>query len=239
MQTLKHRWESLAGILFGALLVTGGLLASRGLPYGAAASEVARFFDASRSRIIVGGALVMLSAAPLLWFVACLRRRLEADGDDGHLVAVVGTAGGAGAAVVLVGAASLTGTVSRTDFAESVAPAGAAAAWDLFGTLLGTALPVAMAVLVAATAVAARRSGWFAPWAAWLSWALAAGLLALPVAWMFASVAVLWVAAVAVAMTLRGPVQTAAPGTGDPTPQNDPASTHPSQQPGHTRAHTG
>lgn len=235
MHTPKHRWEPLAGVLFGALLVTGGLLASRGLPYGAAASEVAGFFYESSTRVLVGGALVMLSAAPLLWFVACLRRRLEADGDDGHLAAVVGTAGGAGAAVVLVGAASLTGTVSRTDFAESVAPAGAAAAWDLFGTLLGTALPVAMAVLVAATAVAARRSGWFAPWAAGLSWALVVGLLALPVAWMFAGGAVLWVAAVSIAMALRVPAHASPPRPPDPAP-HDPGSAHLIRRPGHTGA---
>lgn len=207
MHTHTKRWEPLAGILFGTLLMTGGLLASTGLPYGASASEVASFFEASAARIVGGGALVMLSAAPLLWFVACLRRRLEADGDDGPLAGIVATAGGACAAVVLVAAASLLGTASRIGFPGRIEPAIAAVSWDLFGNLLGTALAVAMAVLVAATVIAARRSGWFAPPAAWLSWLLVAGLLAFPVSWMFAAAALLWVAAVSVSMTARRPPQ--------------------------------
>lgn len=205
MDTHTKRWEPLTGILFGTLLMAGGLLASTGLPYGASAGEVASFFEDAAARVSAGGALVMLSAAPLLWFVACLRRRLEADGDGGPLPGIVATAGGACAAVVLVAAASLLGTASRIGFPGRIEPAIAAVSWDLFGNLLGTALAVAMAVLVTATVIAARRSGWFAPPAAWLSWLLVAGLLALPVSWMFAAAALLWVAAVGISMTARHP----------------------------------
>lgn len=211
MDTRTKQWQSLAGVLFGVLLVAGGTLASTGLPYGAPASEVANFIEGSVTRITLGGALVMLSAAPLLWFVSCLRRRLEGDGDDGQLAGIVSAAGVACAAVVLVAAASLLGTASRANFSQAIDPAGAAASWDLFGNLLGAALPVAMAVLVAATIVAARRSGWFARWAAWVSWVLAAGLLVLPIAWIFAGGAVLWVAAVSVSMAAFRPPQVGVP----------------------------
>lgn len=202
MDTHMPRWEPLVGVLFGVLFLAGGLL-TNAVPYSAAASETARVFEDNAGRMAAGGTLVMLSAAPLLWFVGCLRSRLRTDGDDGRLAGIVVTAGGACAAVVLVSAASLVGTVSRTSFAESIEPAGAAAAWDLYGTLLGAALPVVMAVLIGATVVSARRSGWFAPAAVWLSGVLVVGLLVLPVAWMFAGAALLWVAAVSISMTRR------------------------------------
>lgn len=203
MTTRMQRWEPLTGVVFGVLLVTGGLMTSRGAEDELSASQLARFFETSGVRIRVGSALLLLSAALLLWFVACLRRRLEADGDGGHLATVVSTGGGTAAALVLVAATSMAGAVDRTDRPGSIDPAGAAGAWDLYSGLLGVALPVVLAVLVAATVVAARRSGWFDPVAIWLSWVLVAGLLALPIAWMFAAGAVLWIAAVSIAMTRR------------------------------------
>lgn len=185
------------------LLVTGGLMTSMGAENELPASQLASFFENSGTRIRIGSALLLLSAALLLWFVACLRRRLEADGDDGRLAAMVSTGGGAVAAVVLVAAVSMAGAVDRTARPGSIEPAEAAGAWDLYSGLLGTALPVGMAVLVGATVVAARRSGWFDPVATSLSWVLVAGLLVLPIAWMFAAGGVLWIAAVSIAMTGR------------------------------------
>lgn len=214
MNTSMYRWEPLAGVLFGALLVTGGLMTSRGAEDELSASQLARFFETSGTRIRIGSALLLLSAALLLWFVACLRHRLEADGDRGHLATVVSTGGGTAAALILVSGTTMAGAVDRTDRAGSIDPAGAAGAWDLYSGLLGVALPVVMSVLVAATVVAARRSGWFDAVATWLSWVLVAGLLVLPIAWMFAAGAVLWVVAVSIGMARRSTLQVTQPSRG-------------------------
>lgn len=206
MDTTMHRWEPLTGVLFGVLLVTGGLMTSRGAEDELSATQLVTVFEHSATRILVGAGLLLLSAAVLLWFVACLRTRLMRDGDDGHLAAMVSTAGGAATAMALVSATVKAGAVDRTARPGSIGPEQAAGAWDLYRDLLGTALPVMMAVLVAATAVAARRSGWFDPGAILLSWVLVAGLLVLPIAWMFAAGGVLWIAAVSIAMTRRSTV---------------------------------
>lgn len=205
VSTRTNRWEPLTGIIFATLLVTGGLMTSRGAEDELSATQLVTFFEHSATRILVGAGLLLLSAAVLLWFVACLRTRLMRDGDDGHLAAMVSTAGGAAAAVVLVSATVMAGAVDRTARPGSIGPEQAAGAWDLYSDLLGTALPVLMAVLVGATVVAARRSGWFAPEAAWISWALVVGLLILPVAWMFAFGAVLWITAVSISMLFLRP----------------------------------
>lgn len=203
MDTTTRRWEPLAGVLFGVLLVTGGLLYSSVLPNPAPVSDVARHFQDASTRISIGGATVLLGAVPLLWFVACLRRRLLDDGDDGHLAALALVGGAVSATMMLTAGAILLGAADRTDYPESLPPAWATAAWDLSAGLLGTALPAAMAVMLGAAGVAARRSGWFAPSTGALTWVLVMGLLIPPLAWMFAIGAVLWVAAVSIAMALQ------------------------------------
>lgn len=72
MDTTMHRWEPFTGVLFEVLLVPGGLMTSRGAKDELSASQFASLFATSATRTRVGSALLLLSAALLLWFVAYL-----------------------------------------------------------------------------------------------------------------------------------------------------------------------
>ena len=134
-------------------------------------------YFAEQDTVILGSFLLMLAAALFLWFAGCLRAALRnAEGGDGRLSTIAFGGGAAAAAFMLVmPAVNVCGALSADYLSVRQAQ-------TLY--LLGDAFlyPAAMAaaVMLAATALVALRTGVLARWLAWPSLVLALWLLVPP-----------------------------------------------------------
>jgi hypothetical protein len=153
------------------------------------ADEMGRFLGAAQLAVIAGAAL--------LWFSGTLASALLANG-AGHRLAGIARIGGAAAATLLIAGAIVLGAGAlRADEDGSIAPETATAVADIGLILIAAAMPVAAAVLVGATAVAALRTRRILPtWLAWVSVVLSVALVILPINFIAVAVFAIWVLAV-------------------------------------------
>ena len=173
MAAPKRQWDlwALSGILFAAFFLLGGVLmgalAQVPLPMpDAPVTDVARYYEASRTASLAQGTLHVLSALSLLVFVApvaTLARRVA--GERSVLPAL--TSGGGVLAVVFLLASALLGLV--------LALTAGGLGLDLVGTLRqmnfltgGTLHVASLGLFVGATSIAARRTKALPRWISWL-----------------------------------------------------------------------
>ena len=74
--------------------------------------------------------------------------------------------------------------------------------------LMGRMLPVALDVMIAATAVVAFRTGFLPRWSVWVSGIIALGSFS-PVAYILGAAAILWIAVMSLVLYTRGRQQAA------------------------------
>ena len=174
--------EQLAPLTGVAVLLFGvaGLIVWEGpadRPELDAPRRVIHAYFGDRDTVILGGFLLMLSAVFFLWFVGVLRAVLRrAEGDVGRLSAI---AYGGGVAAATLTMALPASNVAGALFAKQLSPEGAQTFY-LFGDVFLYPAAMAAAVLVAATALVALRTGALPRWLGWLSLALALWLLVPP-----------------------------------------------------------
>jgi hypothetical protein len=159
------------------------------------ADDMGRYFGAAQVGVIAGAAL--------LWFCGTLASALRTNG-AGYRLAGIARAGGVAAATLLIaGAAVLVAGALRADEDGSIAPETATAEADVGILLIAAAMPVAAAVMVGATALAALRTRRILPtWLAWVSVVLTVALLILPINFIALVVFVAWVLVVSVLMII-------------------------------------
>jgi hypothetical protein len=142
-----------------------------------AAPGVILAYFGDRDTVILGGFLLMLAAVSFLWFVGSLRAVLRsAEGAHGRLSAIAYGGGVAAAAFMLAFPAS---NVAGALFSEQLSLEGAQTFY-LFGDVFLYPAAMAAAVLVAATALVALRTGALPRWLGWLSLVFALWLLIPP-----------------------------------------------------------
>ena len=180
---LESPGERLAPLTGIAVLVLGlaGLIVWEGpadRPELDQTPDVILAYFGDRDAVILGGFLLMLAAVSFLWFVGSLRAVLRpAEGGVGRLSAVAFGGGVVAAAFVLaLPAANVAGAL----FADQLSAEGAQTFY-LFGDVFLYPAAMAAAVLLAATALVALRTGALPRWLAWLSLALALWLLIPPI----------------------------------------------------------
>ncbi len=148
--------------------------------------------------ISVGAFLALLSVFFFLWFLGSVRSSLRvAEGGTGRLSAVAFGGGVAAAATMVVGYSATLAAAQRAGTTGGISADAATSLHDLAGVLVGNTAPVAFAVLVAAAALVALRTGVFPAWLAWVSVVLAVGLLT-PLNYIFMGFALLWVLIVSI-----------------------------------------
>jgi hypothetical protein len=180
--TSPPRAERLAPLTGIAVLLLGlaGLIVWEGpadRPEWDAPRGVILTYFGDRDTVIFGSFLLMLAAVFFLWFVGSLRAVLRrAEGDVGRLSAIAYGGGLAAAAFMLAMPAS---NVLGALYAKQLSPEGAQT-FFLFGNVFLYPAAMAAAVLVAATALVALRTGALPRWLAWLSLVLALWLLIPP-----------------------------------------------------------
>ncbi len=202
-QSRTERLAPLSGVVFVVLFLAGALLVNN-YDYLPPGSEVQRFFTDNATRLQVAGYVGLVSAAFLIWFAGSVRHSLRpSEGGTGRLSAVAFGGGVAAGALVALAFSVLLVAASRGGSDAGISVDGAAVFYDLYGTAGGSALPVAMAVLIGATAVVVFRTKVWPSWLAWTGAVLALGSLS-PIAYIFIGVDLLWILVVSILLYARG-----------------------------------
>lgn len=159
---------------------------------------VADFYTDKATTIAIGMMLSLISVFFLAWFLAALRRHLAvAEGENGWISPLAW--GGGVATLTLLAAGFALNSAGALRAGESgIAPDAAVVFYDSSLALTGLAASVAMAVVLAATAVITLQSHAFPRWFGWVSAALAILGIVTPVSFVLSLVFPLWVAVAAV-----------------------------------------
>lgn len=201
----KRPLAALAGVAFCLLGIAGTLAYPTEPDFVAASSEITTFYMEEESALIPASALYLFGGAFLLVFTGFLRSALgRAEGGE-QRVASIAFAGGVAGATLSLAAASLDVVAAlRVDERDEIAPEVATVFWDLGNILFGLAAPMALGVLVLATAVVARRTGLLPTWHVVVSVLLGVALLAPPINYVAVIVFTFWALITGVVLYLAG-----------------------------------
>ena len=188
-------WERVApltGIAFIVLFV-GAAIVINNYDYLPPQDEIVSFYQDNSSRVFAGGYLGMVSAVFLIWFAGSLRDHLRrVEGARGRLAAVA-FGGGVAAAAALIAAYSATVTAAqRAGTIGGIPPETATGLFDLSANLVGSGVPIALAVMLGAASVLAFREGALPRWLAWGGAVVALGCIT-PVGFIFLGFAAAWI----------------------------------------------
>lgn len=191
----KSRTEQVAP-LSGAvffLLALGAALLVNNYEYLPPASDLQSFFTDSSGRLQVAGYLGAASGVFLIWFAGSVRSSLRpVEGGTGRLAAVAFGGGAIGGGLVAFAFSVLQVGGARGGNAAGIGPDAAMVVNDVYGSVIGVALPVALAAMIGAAAVVAFRTRAWPTWLAWVSAILALGSIS-PVAYIFVGIDFLWI----------------------------------------------
>jgi hypothetical protein len=170
-------WASLSGLVFVVLAVVGSLLLFDG-PSDSSPAKMAAWYgsDSNRWHLNLGWILTGLGLFALIWFVAALRERIRASElaapEEGTFLSTVVLIGGTVyVAVAMAGIAVADGikTMSDDTYQHRVYSGVIHAASDAAYIMIVTG-GAAMAALIFATAVAARRYAILPSWVSWFGY---------------------------------------------------------------------
>ena len=200
-----HDRAPLSGLAFAVLAIVGNALQGSTPALHGDADAVADFYNDKATAIAIGMMLSLISIFFLAWFVAALRRHLRlSEGADGWITPLA--AGGGVATLTLLAAGFALNSAGALRARESgIAPDVAAVFYDSSLAMTGLAASVAMAVLLAATAVITLQFGALPRWFGWVSAVLALLGIVTPVSFVLSLVFPLWVGVAAVLLVRRSP----------------------------------
>lgn len=198
-----ERYAPLSGVVFAVLAVAALGAWGDVIEPGEAAGVRSDAFVADPQKGLAGAQLLGLAAFALVWFGASLRRVIGVAHDRLAALAYGGTV--TSAALLLAGAATHGALALRADELGALDAEAAAVVGDVGTLLVGSAAPIGMALVTAATALAALRTGAVLPaWAAWVSVVLSVALVAMPINYVAVLGFFVWAAALGIVLTARG-----------------------------------
>lgn len=201
-------WSSLSGLVFVVLVVVGSALLFDGPSDGSPAKMTAWYGSSSnRMHVNFGWILTGLGLFALIWFVAALRERVreseQASPEQGTFLSTIVLVGGTVyVAVAMAGIAVADGikTMSDDTYHHQVYSGIIHAAGDASYILVVTA-GAAMAALIFATSIAARRYEILPRWVSWFGFV--AGVAAIFSVIFFTMLLwLLWIAVASVSLFL-------------------------------------
>jgi hypothetical protein len=209
-------WSSLCGLAFVVLAVVGALLLFEG-PNDSSPAKMTAYYGSSshRTHTNIGWILTGLGLFALIWFVAALRERVreseQASQEQGTFLSTIVLVGGTVyIAVAMAGIAVADGirTMSDDTYHHQVYSGVIHAASDATYLLVVTA-GAAMAALIFATSVAARRYAILPRWVSWFGFV--AGVAAIfSIIFFTMLVWLLWIAVASVSLFAAARPATAA-----------------------------
>jgi hypothetical protein len=190
----KSRTEQIAplsGVAFFVLFLGAALLVNN-YSYLPSGGELQSFFTDAAFRIQIAGYIGSVSGVLLIWFAGSVRSSLRpAEGGTGRLSAVAFGGGAVGGGLVAIAFSVLQVGGARGGNVAGIGVETATIIYDVYGAVVGVALPVALAALIGAAAVVAFRTRTWPSWLAWISAILAVGSIS-PVAYIFIGIDLLW-----------------------------------------------
>jgi hypothetical protein len=191
----KSRTEQIAplsGVAFFVLFLGAALLVNN-YSYLPSGGELQSFFTDAAFRIQIAGYIGSVSGVLLIWFAGSVRSSLRpAEGGTGRLSAVAFGGGAVGGGLVAIAFSVLQVGGARGGNVAGIGVETATIIYDVYGAVVGVALPVALAALIGAAAVVAFRTRTWPSWLAWISAILAVGSIS-PVAYIFIGIDLLWI----------------------------------------------
>jgi len=217
-------WASLSGLVFVVLAVVGSLLIFDG-PSDSSPAKMTAFYGSATNRwhINLGWILTGLALFALIWFVAALRERIRvselAASTEGTFLSTIVLIGGTVYIAVAMAAIALEDgvkTMSDDTYQHRVYSGVIHAANDATYIMVVTG-GAAMAALIFAVSVAARRYAILPRWVTWFGFV--AGVAAIfSVIFFTDALVALWIAVASVALFLATRSEPA------PAPRTAPAS---------------
>jgi hypothetical protein len=201
-------WSSLSGLVFVVLVVVGSALLFDGPSDGSPAKMTSWYQSSSnRAHVSIGWILTGLGLFALIWFVAALRERVreseQASPEQGTFLSTIVLVGGTVyVAVAMAGIAVADGikTMSDDTYRHTVYSGVIHAASDASYLLVVTG-GAAMAALIFATSIAARRYAILPRWVSWFGFV--AGVAAIvSIAFFTMLFWLLWVAVASISLFL-------------------------------------
>lgn len=192
----RSRAPIAAGTAFAVLAVAGNALQGSTPALHGDAGAVVRFYSAAPTRIAVAMMLSLASVFFLSVFLAAFGRALDRSGAPGGWAADLARVGSTAAVALLAGGFALNSAGAlRGWHAGPIAPEAAVVFYEGGLALSGLAAPVAMAALLAGTALVALRAGGPPRWFGWTSAALAVVGVVSPVSFVLMLLFPFWVLA--------------------------------------------
>ena len=192
-----------SGLVFVVLAVAGNALQGSTPALHGSGDTVADFYNDKATAIAIGMMASLISVFFLAWFMAALSRHLRlAEGADGWISPLAG-AGGVATLTLLAAGFALNSAGALRARESGITPDVAAVFYDSSLALTGLAASVAMAVLLAATAVITLQYGALPRWFGWVSAALAVLGIVTPVSFVLSLLFPLWVGVTAVLLVRR------------------------------------
>ena len=206
-----ERYAPLTGVLFVVFTVAGILIGMSDSPddFPGEVADIVEYYNDDPGKIMIGSWLGLLGGFFLIWFGGSIREHLRAAGQERLGTVAFGGAVAAAAVGLLIDTANLAAAF-RADEDDAIDPATATALYDFANSMIGGGLPIAIAVLVGATGIAALRSGALPRWLGYVSLVIVLGLLTFYIAWMMTAVALLWALIVSIVL-FRAQTPAAAP----------------------------
>ncbi len=187
-----ERIAPLSGVAFVVLAVGAALLVDN-YTYLPPAGELQSFFGEGPIRIQGAGYIGAVSGVFLIWFAGSVRHSLRpAEGGTGRLSAVAFGGGAVGGGLVALAFSVLMVGGARGGTDAGIGEEAATVIYDVYGSVTGVALPVALAALIGAAGVVALRTRVWPTWLAWISVILALGSIS-PIAYIFIGIDFLWI----------------------------------------------
>lgn len=211
MSESRGRTTWLGGVLFGVLALTGNLMQGATPALHGDPSRAADFYSGAPVRLALATSVSLISLVFLAWFLSVLRSVLLArEGSTGNLGAAV-FGGGMAALGLLAAGFAFSGAGALRALNNSVSPDIAVVFYDGGGVLAGLAAPVAMAVMLAATAMAIRRLELLPSWFGWVTAVLAVVGVIGPLAWSLLLLFPLWVILAAILLARQASLREGSP----------------------------
>jgi hypothetical protein len=199
MDKQGNRLVMLTGLVAVALFLAGAVVFDF-YTYLPDPAEIQAHLVENDTETQMAGYFGMLGAFFLLWFASSLRSNVRAaEGGDGMLSNIVFGGTVAAATMLLAGFAAMMAAGGRAGADVPIDEMAAATSYDLWGTLVGSAVPFALGATIAAYALVAARTNVMPMWFAWVSAIIAVGSIS-PFNYIFIALAMLWVAYVSIAM---------------------------------------
>lgn len=204
-----ERLAPLSGAVSVVLIIVASVLVNI-YSYLPPADEIVQALTDNVMRVSIGGYVGGLAAFFLMWFAGSVYSALrEREGGAGRLSALALGGGMASGTLAAISFGLMIVAAQRAGTTDGISAAGAITLYDFWGQVMGGTFPLALAVLVVATGIAAIRTGAFPAWFGWISVVIAVGLLS-PVSWVVMALGALWLLVVSIWLTVRGAPQSAA-----------------------------